>query len=269
MKSECALSQDPHTVQRAELSFCKRPPGFTQVHRLAVAPQPFASREVQPPGKGMNVDRMGASHSSTDCISWRNFWRVKGFLLGRGGTGLSISASYKQVSLILQETQVKCIHGEDSWISPGSGVKDMQMLRSRTSQCYQQLQKILILFQLSSVRADMTSQDYSILSTCLWSKFFVSCYSSAPQAFKHRTPFTSCLNYMHPHHKTEWLKVCPHRSWPRQLLIRMWRIQPHPENGRGHKVGQTGWHWQACESEHKGEMKILLTARWAWRQQGA
>lgn len=109
----------------------------------------------------------------------------------------------------------------------------------------------------------------SISSSCLWSKFFVSCYSSAPQVFKHHTPFTSCLNYMHPHHKTEWLKVCPHRSWPRQLLIRMWRIQPHPENGRGHKVGQTGWHWQACESEHKGEMKILLTARWAWRQQGA
>lgn len=104
---------------------------------------------------------MGGSHSNTDWISWRNFWRLKCFLFRRVGTGYLFLLLINRFLLFFRKIQqVKYLHNEDSWICPGSGVKGMQTLRSRTFQHYQQLQKKLILFQLSSVRADMTTPSY-------------------------------------------------------------------------------------------------------------
>lgn len=55
-------------------------------------------------------------------------------------------------------------------------------------------------------------------------------------------------------------QACPCGSGPPQLLIRMWRNQPHPGKERGHRVGQTEWHWQTCESEPEGEMKDVVSS---------
>lgn len=123
----------------------------------SLAPQPFAGRGEEKcslPGKGMNMDRMGDSHSSTDWISWRNFWRVKGFLLGRRGTGLSVSTSYKQVYFILQEntaskilTQWRFMDLSRFWGQRHANTKEQNLRVLSTT-----AKKKLILFQLSSVR---------------------------------------------------------------------------------------------------------------------
>lgn len=127
-----------------------------------------------------------------------------------------------------------------------SGVKGMQILRNRISQCYKQgkekkqnnrtinkykkrsrfFNSLLCTQQAKTTPSYLPAYDQNCLSTD--GQVLQKCPNTIyPSSHAFTTP---CLYYaMHPCHKAAWLIVCPYRTRPRQLLIRMWKYQKKTE----------------------------------------
>lgn len=224
----CSPSRNPPTPPREQKAVFVNHHQNSHTSTGSLAPQPSANREGEQkcslPGKGMHVDRMGHSSSNT---FWLNFLKR----LSQGEDLWVSSGFLESKACKFPGTES---HSGINCCKKGSGFFDSPPCTwpAKTTPSY------------------LPAYDPNFLSAASWviPKSPNTTYPS-PRASTTTRILATKRSDSQPAHT---------RSWPRQLLIRMWRYQPHPENGRGHKVEQTEWHWQTCESEHKGEMKDVV-----------